>query len=150
MLFACARPSVKTAEFGDKKITDKVLIATEHSEFKDALLEKIKTSLSKQPVYVRIIDVNDIKSEPARYYDAVLIVNTCLAWNRNQTVTKYVEKTSEKEKLIVLTTMDKNCGTNLLAVDAISSASNPALVDDLAEKIINKIQSRLDNGKKKG
>jgi hypothetical protein len=141
----CAVRAVKTTETGDPRARNKVLIATQRSEFKEAVVSRIVEDLKEDLSYVKVIDLKGLKEEPATAYDAVVVVNTCKAWRMSRGASRFVKNFEDKEKVVLLTTsgggdwMPKPAG-----VDAISSASKSNKVDPLADEIVEKVRKILN------
>ena len=140
----CAVRAVKTTEAGDPRAGNKVLIATQSSEFKEAVVTRIVEGLKEDLCYVKVIDLKALKDEPATEYDAVVVVNTCKAWRMTRGASRFVKNFEDKEKVVLLTTagggdwMPKSAG-----VDAITSASKSQKVDPLADEISDKVRKIL-------
>ena len=144
--FGCAVRAIKTTETGDPRAHNKVLIATQRSEFKEAVVSRIVEDLRKDLHYVKVIDLKVLKDEPAREYDAIVVVNTCKAWRMSRGASSFVKSFEEKEKVVLLTTagggdwMPKSVG-----VDAITSASKSQKVDPLADDIVGRVRRILEH-----
>ena len=141
----CAVRAVKTAEWGDVEADQRVLIATQRSEFKAAVVKRIVEDLEEDLCYVKVMDLKGLGDEPATEYDAIVVVNTCKAWRMSRGASRFVKSFANKEKVVLLTTagggdwMPKSAG-----VDAISSASKSNKVDPLADEIVSKVRKILN------
>ena len=124
-----------------------LLIASRKSEFKQALVDRIVDAFSDQPVYMKIVGIEDLADEDANAYSAVVIINTAMGWTVDVPVEKFLKKYGAMESIIVLTTAD---GGDVLPdmkkrnIDAISSASVMDQADPLANTIIDKISQLLE------
>jgi len=78
--YGCAAKAVNTTEWGDLKADQRVLIATQRSEFKEAVVSRVVEDLEKDLCYVKVIDLKQLKIDSATDYDAIVVVNTCKAW----------------------------------------------------------------------
>jgi hypothetical protein len=140
----CAVRAVKTTEAGDPWAGNKVLIATQRSEFKEAVVSRVVEDLRADLCYVKVIDLKALKDEPATEYDAVVVVNTCKAWSLTRGASRFVKNFEDKEKVVLLTTagggdwMPKSAG-----VDSITSASKSQKVDPLADEIVGRVRKIL-------
>jgi hypothetical protein len=145
VFFGCAARAVKTTEWGDVRADQRVLIATQRSEFKEAVVSRILEDLRKDLCYVKVIDLRGLKDEPTAEYDAVIVVNTCKAWSLSRGASRFVKDFEDKEKVVLLTTagggdwMPKSAG-----VDAITSASKSQKVDPLAHEIVGRVRKILN------
>lgn len=141
----CTFQLVKTVEIGDQaQMGRRVLIATEYSEFKTTVVDGIIDALKSDALYVKVIDVSRLKGETAADYDAVVIVNTCMAWNLSPEVLAFIGTIQKKDRLIVLATAgDEKWKPNLTDVDAVTSASQMETADQVTMTVVNKLRTVL-------
>jgi hypothetical protein len=132
------------SELNEPSLDKKVLVASRYSEFKEAVIEKLKEAFKDQPVYIKFIGLGDLEQEDAKRYNAVVMINKCMAWQMDRNVIGFVKRYKDQGNMIVLTTsgdgnwLPKMEGRNF---DAISSASKQANVDKVAGQIIDKVNS---------
>ena len=104
-LVGCAVGTVSTMESGDRTAAqDRVLVATQNSDFKQAVIQAIRDRLENNSNYIKVIDVKKLPYESLEGYDAVIILNTCMAGRPDPRVESFIDDTTEKEKIVVLTT----------------------------------------------
>jgi len=123
-----------------------VFIAAKKSEFKDAVISKVKTELEKDKNTVKLFEMNKALKEPVDSYGAVIIVNTCMAWQVEGKVKKFLKKLSDtdKKKVILFTTVGgEDWAPKGTGVDFVTSASKIAKADTIALVIIAKTKSIL-------
>ncbi len=144
----CALKSIETVELGEMMNPEsRVLIATQSTEFKEAVVSRITDALDGGSSYLKIIDVAKLGEESADAYDAIVILNTCMAYRMNESVTTFLEKVEGKERIVLLTTVaDGRDEYQPEGVDAITSASRMNDGDEIATQIIDKVQAVLDSG----
>lgn len=116
--------------------TKRVLIATQGSDFKNALARALCDSFRESSVYIKGIDVGDLPEMNDADWDRVLIVNSFIIW-LNKDVDQFITRTPARDKILVFVTSG---GADWLpqpefAVDAITSASKKAYIDDLVHLI---------------
>lgn len=141
----CAVRAVKTTEAGDPGARQRVLIATERSEFKEAVVARIVEELEKDLCYVKVIDLKRLKHEPASDYGAVVVVNTLKAWSLSRRASRFVKSFPDKQRVVLLTTAaGENWKPRALGVDAITSASKTHKVEPVAEEISGKVRKILN------
>jgi hypothetical protein len=133
-----------SSELNKPTLDKKVLVASRYSEFKEAIIEKLREAFKDQPVYIKFIGLGDLEQEDAKRYNAVVMINKCMAWQMDRNVIGFVKRYKDQGNMIVLTTsgdgnwLPKMEGRNF---DAISSASKQANVDKVAGQIIDKVNS---------
>ncbi len=144
VLLGCTSRMVKTTERGDKDCKKKVLIATQQSRFKEAVVSRVVAALEKDTCYVKIIDLRKLAGESTENYEAIVIVNTCWAGRLNRHARKFLKNVQEKEKIILLTTaIGEDWKPKAVKVDAVTSASKMNKADAIADLIIDKVQILL-------
>lgn len=140
----CATRIVETTEIGAPDAAGRVLIATQVTDFKTAVIERVYAAFSNDPVYFKLIDVRNLEKESASQYDAVVLLNTCLIWSVNSNVKEFVRDNPDNRKIFVVTTAgDDAWEPDITGVDAITAASNPDQTDRLAEIIALRIRAKL-------
>ena len=143
--YGCAAKAVNTTEWGDLKADQRVLIATQRSEFKEAVVSRIVEDLKKDLCYVKVIDLKRLEHEPAMDYDAIVVVNTCKAWRLTGGASKFVKAFPGKDKVVLLTTAGgEDWKPKSVEVDAITSASKEQKTDPVAEAIVGRVRKILD------
>ena len=144
--WGCAAGTVDTIETGDIKTQQgRVLIATQKSDFKEAIILEIRNTLENNSSYLKVIDVKKLPHESTTDYHAIIILNQCMAGRPDPRVESFIDDARQKEKIIVLTTgrLDSWKPESPL-VDAITSASvmnqAPAIGQTLAAKALQIIR----------
>ncbi len=144
VLCGCAARAVSTAEWGDLKADQRVLIATQRSEFKEAVVSRVVEGLKKDLCYVKVIDLKRLEDEPATDYDAVVVVNTCKAWRLTGGASEFVKAFPDKDRVVLLTTAGgEDWKPKSVEVDAITSASKEQKTDPVAEEIVGRVRKIL-------
>jgi hypothetical protein len=145
-LFGCAVGTVDTIESGNRAAEQRrVLVATQNSDFKQAVIQAIRATLDKNSSYIKVIDVKRLPLESIDDYDAVILLNECMAGRPDPRVESFIDHTPQKDKLVVLTAgrLD-SWKPESPRVDAISSASvmsqAPTIGQSIAEKAMEIIR----------
>jgi hypothetical protein len=120
--------SIARREFGDTHASHRVLIGGISSPFKDSIIAAVIDSLTADSVYVKTVGLKDLQNQKPGEWDAVLIANTCMAWEIEDAVRSFVGRYPGYRAFVVLTTSGdpKGCGSskNLPAnIDAVATAS---------------------------
>ena len=141
----CAPKMVETAEFGDPQTSHRILIATGQSEFKQAVASEVIRGCEGAALFFKITDLRRLEFEAVESYTAIVIMNTCFAWQMDPRVKRFLESTTAKAKVIVMTTAgDSNWRSETAGVDAFTAASSPADVTRAAEKIRAGVREIID------
>ncbi len=130
-----ARPLV----VGEASRPQHVLIATQGSAFKDALVAGVLAALQSRPVYVRVVNVSALREVHENDWNAIIIAHTWEFGRAQADARAFVERAPDKNKLIVVTTSGGG-REKLPGVDAISAAS---VMDDTPARVAE-ITGRLD------
>jgi len=138
---------IETREVNPGARDRKVLIASRASDYKKALVERVATMLSGDSAYVKVRGLDDLADEEdVDSFDVVVLINTCMAWDMDRNVKKFLKRNPYHGKVVLLTT---SAGGDWLPrrrwsdVDALSGASEMARVDEVAEEIVGKVRARM-------
>jgi len=82
----------------------KILIATKKGDFKEDIIKKVSEQFSKENVKISRIELKQLSAHNPGDYNAVIVINSCVAWKMDKKVRKYVEKYPDSSNIIVLTT----------------------------------------------
>ena len=155
LLCGCTAPQyiwpqrdIDLQEINQASLKKKILIASRKSEFKIAVVQKIKDAFKNQAVYIRIIGIEALKYEDANKYSAVVLINTAMGWKIDRKAEEFLEKHKDLNSIIVLTTSgggDIMPDTEEYQIDAVSSASTKDKTEHIADKIISKIRELIQN-----
>ena len=147
----CAGTPVMILERGDKDAAKRVLIATEQSEFKEAVTSRIMDTLEQEGCFVRLIGLENLADESVGHYGAIVIINSYEFWQIDWDASDFIDSVDEKaqEKIILLTTVGGTLQEQIFNpgrgnVDSISSASVMSKADSISGEIIEKIQVLLE------
>ena len=124
-LLGCAMGTVDTTEFGSKGAQNSwVLIATQKSDFKRTVIYQIRNTLESNSCYIKVVDVKRLPHESTDGFNAIIILNKCMAGRPDPRVESFIDNVPDKEKIILLTTgrLD-SWKPESQRVDAMTSAS---------------------------
>ncbi|HDP67089.1 MAG TPA: hypothetical protein ENN20_01160 [Candidatus Marinimicrobia bacterium] len=123
-----------------------ILIASRQSAFKAAVIETVAVNYQTTNIAVKIVGLEALESENPADYQAVVLINTCMAWKMDPAVEFFLKQYPAAGNIIILTTsgdgdwLPKNRNGQY---DAISAASEMADVEKTAAKIIQKIDVKI-------
>jgi hypothetical protein len=144
--------NMKPFEEGDRSSSKKVLIAAEGSGFKKAVVEAVIERLGTEEWYFRGIGLGELtetSEDEVEQYGAVLIVCKMTGGRVESQARAFVDKERRNPKLVVLMTtggdgtLPEGAQSDLNKVDAVSSASKTAYVEESAEEIAALLQERF-------
>lgn len=125
-----------------KTLENKLLIATQGSAFKDALVTRITDHYKADSVFIQVVDVSSLPKLDVSDYSAVFILHTWEYDRPPDAVTEFVEKNGNNNKFVVLSTSGEG-GNTIEGVDGIGGES---LIDDIPDysmRIIDKLDALL-------
>ena len=133
---------VASFEINDARLDNRILIATQGSDYKNTIVADVISSFYYDSIYIKIIDVNKLGKETARDWDAMVILHTWEIGVPPQSVTDFVAKVEDKSKLIAVST--SGTGEEYLAdIDGISSASLMYEVPNQVQIIVDRINGLI-------
>jgi hypothetical protein len=127
-------------EVNSDTLRTKVLIATQGSEFKEAVVSSVIETLKSKPIYFRIIDVAELGPIDEKEWDAIVVMHTWEYSRPPKSVAEFNARTNTSGKCMTVTT--SGSGSRMPGADAISSASKVSEEDDVARAIVNWIESK--------
>ncbi|MGB5553658.1 MAG: hypothetical protein WBM83_03290 [Flavobacteriaceae bacterium] len=131
--------TVEAYEINSSNLEKTLLIATQGSEFKNAVTQGLVNHYGSGDVYIKVIDVATLNNVNPSDYDAILVIHTWEYEKPPTVVAAFIERTaSDRDKIVVMTTSGQ--GTSKMeGVDAITGES---VLDD-APRIADEIIIRL-------
>ena len=112
----------KSFYVGDASLPQHVLIATQDSPFKDALVDGVIGYLRPRAIYVEVIDVSALPSVHENDWTAIIVTHTWELGKPQTDAKLFVDRIRDKKKLIVVTTSGGG-REKIPGVDVISTAS---------------------------
>ena len=131
---------------GNPDAPNKVLIASQGSEFKNRLLEELIQQLKNENIYLSIIDCTSLKEEDISGWNAVVIIHTTKAHKIPQYVKTYLNRFPSLSKVVLVST--SGGGDEVVTeydIDAISTASRLEDTEKIANLTITKVKDILPN-----
>ena len=146
-LLGCTLKAAETTEVGDRtSLKARVLIATQNSKFKQTVVSDIRDNLGAKVSYVKVVDVKWLPNELDEDFDAIVIINRCMAGRPDPRVESFVDDLPNKHKLVLLTTgrLD-SWKPDSPEIDAMSSASTMSETAPIARTISDKVLEIIES-----
>lgn len=125
-------------ESGNPAAQPRVLIATQGSSFKDALVDGIVAHLKPRVGYLEVIDVSALPKIRDSEWTAIVVIHTWEYGKPQPDAAQFVGRMADKSRLIVVTTSGSGTA-KLPGIDVISAASEmrdvPARVSEATRSI---------------
>jgi menaquinone-dependent protoporphyrinogen IX oxidase len=140
-LLANKQGVIEAYEFTRAEAEYKVLIASQGSDFKNALVESLTTHL-REKATINVIDVTTLHEVNEDEWDAIVLIHTVEQWKLQPDVKKYLDRAQDLHKIILVTTSGSgDWKTENYDVDVITSASKTGELPSLIQKILGRIDS---------
>ncbi len=140
---ACTR-HLKETRLVQPDARTSLLIAGDASEFKDgirrAIIDRYRATCN-----INIINIDRLPKTRGDDYDAILIMDTCLAWsNFNRSVKAFLDKSQHRNVVFFMTVDDPDWTFTYNGVDAITAASEKENRDVMIRRLIAAIDEILE------
>lgn len=133
-------------EVGNPELEQKVLIASQGSDFKNVLVDSLTTHLKEKPLYIKVVDVSALGNVNEEEWDALVLIHACQQYKINPDVKKYLDKAKNLSKVIlVITSGSGEWKTDEYEVDIFTSASKLNELNSLVSSILDKIKTILED-----
>jgi len=119
----------------------KVLVASQGSSYKDALLERLVDHVKGKDIYLKVVDTTTLDAEDPAKFDAVIMVAAIYAASIPGAARGFIEKVRHPEKVIPIVTSDSgDAPGEAKDLDAITSASDVGTLDDDFAAILARLE----------
>lgn len=132
----------KLYEINDKGLSQHILIATQGSKFKNAVVEETIGQLKSLPIYIKVMDVGQLTNVNESEWSVIIILHTWEYSKPPKDVSLFLNRVSSKDKIIVLCTSGSG-QEKIEGIDGITSASWVEEVTAKAGEIIVRVKSIL-------
>lgn len=122
-----------------------VLIATQGSEYKDALVSEVIEHYQNDSISFKVIDVTELGKINAENWRGLIVIHTWEKWNPQEDAAKFIHKNIASEKLVVVSTSGSG-EERIDHVDAITGASVLTDVPFHKKQLIEKLNSIIIYG----
>ncbi len=151
-LFGCTpqyfwpQKDIAAREVNSSDLRNKILIASRQSAFKEAVVKRIENHYRGKDVYVKIIGLGQLDRRSDSTFSAVVLVNTCLAWDMDRNVKRYLKAHPRRSGLVIVTTSGDGrwAPKQPDAFDAIACASADSRVDEVTTSVLSSLEKHLE------
>jgi hypothetical protein len=135
---------IESSDVGEPDFEKRVLIASQGSSFKNALVDELSTYLKEKKVYLKIVDVTALTDIPENNWDAVILIHTTEMNKLQPDVKAYLDRIQDYGRVILITTSGPGTWkTDEYNVDIITSASKQEELPGLAKDVIKRLDLML-------
>jgi hypothetical protein len=129
-------------EYGNPRAGTRILIATQGSAFKDAVVAQVLAQLNSPLNYVKVVDISALGDVSTSNWSALLILHTWQFGRPPSTVRDFVARQSSVRNLVVMSTSGSG-RERLAGVDAVSAASVDADVPARTAAVMQRLRAAL-------
>lgn len=141
--YAFSMGEAPSIEINSPSLEQKVLIATQDSEFKNKVTLLVTDYYKEKSVFIKVIDIKMLEYTDPEFYNAIVVMHTWEYSKPPQSVKSFIDRTKKfNEKIVVLTTSGEGSYT-IKDVNAISGESILKNAEEFSEKIILKVNTIL-------
>ena len=137
---------IEPYQVGDSKAENKILIASQGSDFKNSLVKKLVNEFKDNDNFLSVIDCTKLGVENEKDWDAVIIIHTMQIHKMPKEARKFLAEVKDLSRIMLVST--SGGGDDLVTdfdVDAISSPSRtsviPQILEWVNEKMVDKLKS---------
>ncbi|MGB3480457.1 MAG: hypothetical protein WBB67_15015 [bacterium] len=135
---------IESSEIGNPELEHKVLIASQGSGFKNALVKGLSTNLEQRQIYIKILDVTALSEVSEQDWDAVVLIHSVEMSKLQPDVKAFLDRVHDLDKVILITTSGPGTWeTDDYDVDIITSASKKEELPGLTKDILRRLDVRL-------
>ena len=135
---------IEPFQVGNSQAKNKILIASQGSEFKENLLKNLVQELETENNYINIVDCTKLDDENEPDWDAIVIIHSAQVHKMPKEAELFLKRSVDLSKVILVSTSgagdDKIEG---FEVDAISTASRITITHKVINWLIPSIESKL-------
>jgi hypothetical protein len=142
--YSYAMDKAEAFEVNSVKYPQKLLIATQGSEFKDEVTLNVINHFKDDSIFISVIDISALKVVKPEEYDALLLIHTWENWKPPIDVDVFINRTKDyKDRIVVITTSGEG-SYKMLDIDAITGESKIENILPFTQKAIYKIEPILN------
>lgn len=137
---------IESSEIGNPELEQKVLIASQGSDFKNALVKGLSTNLEQRQIYIKVLDVTVLSGVSEEDWDAVVLIHSVEMSKLQSDVKAFLDRAHDLDKVILITTSGPGTWeTDDYDVDIITSASKKEKLPGLTKEILRRLDVLLSN-----
>lgn len=117
-----------------------LLIATQGSDYKNALVDQIIQHYEQTKTFIKVTDVSSLRSANPDDWDAIVIIQVWEKWAPQTAVENFVREHYDPQKMFIVTTSDSE-DSQMDNIDGISGASSIERVGEDKDIILKWLES---------
>ena len=143
-IFVNIQGVIEPFKVGSPEAENKILIASQGSDFKDNLLEMLVQELKGENKYLYVVDCTKLGNEVFSDWDVIVIIHSAQIHKMPREAELFLKRSIDLSKVILVTTSGAGDEKiEVFEVDAISTASRISKIYKVINWLIPKVESRL-------
>jgi len=131
---------IESSEVNSAELPTKILIGSQGSGYKEALVQKLVSQLGNTNTYIKVIDVTTLGSIDEADWNAIILITSIEYYAAQKDVAAFIEESQQPEKIILFATSGQgDMGPQECRIDAITTASETANIDEKTEAIMTRL-----------
>lgn len=141
--FKYSMDKVVSSTINSPELERSLVIATQGSEFKNAVTNNIVNGFENDSIFIRIIDISNLTEIDPKDHSAIILIHTWENWRPPMSIKEFVDRTIDhKDKIVVMTTSGEG-SSKMKNVDAITGESIKDNVIPFTERAIERLSPLL-------
>ena len=135
---------IEPFKVGSPDAKNKILIASQGSDFKNNLLETLVLELKSDDKYLYVVDCTKLVNEVFSDWDAIVIIHSAQIHKMPREAELFLKRSVDLSKVMLVST--SGAGDDKIEefdVDAISTASRISIIHKVINWLIPRIESKL-------
>jgi len=130
-------------EAGEPTLRLRVLIATQGSEFKYALVERLVDYLKQRSVHIKVIDVSGLPRIQENEWSAIVVIHTWENWRPQPDAKAFLDRARDMKKIVFVTTSGSGREKMPGGIDVVSAASELRDVPTTLAQVTTRLDALL-------
>jgi hypothetical protein len=117
-----------------------VLIASQQSEFKNAVVEHLQDSLESR-FTLETVPLSALRKVDESEWDTVIIIQSVKMGKLNRHVRRFLEHAADQDRIVVLTTSGSAPPTDTWGIDTVTAASEKDDAGEVTQVVLSQLSS---------
>ncbi|MBK5214250.1 MAG: hypothetical protein JJE55_11390 [Flavobacteriaceae bacterium] len=129
-------------EVNSPLLEQKILIATQSSEFKDKVVDGLVERLKDRSIYLKVIDISSLPKIEDDDFTAIVVLHNWELQKPPEVIEQFLKQSKNTEKIVVLATSGGS-DTSMEGIEGISGESIISEIPEKADQLMSKLEQLL-------
>ena len=130
---------IESFEAGEKSSNERILIASQGSDYKNIFVEKVIEKLKNDSLFIKVIDVTEIEKENIDDFKVILIINSIEMYDMQENAKGFLSGVNTDKVIMLATSGNGAMGPKDNSIDAITTASSVETIDEKVDEVMKRI-----------